>query len=403
MNKIPFSQPLIDEDVVAEVLDSLVNTGWLTSGPKVMALEAEVRAYTGAQAVVCVNSWTSGAMLALKWFGVGPGDEVIIPAYTYAATALCALNIGASVVMVDVLDDFTLDPAQLERAITPRTKAIIPVDLGGWPADYERIRDILEDESVRSRFIPATVAQEKLARPLILADAAHSIGALYKGLKSGTCADLTVLSFHSVKNITTGEGGAVCLQLPPLFEPEVECRFMKLYSLNGQSRTTYEKNIPGDWRYDIVEQGLKVNMPDLSAAVGLAQIRKYDQQLLPERFELFRLYQELLGTNDRMLLPLLQSESGTSSSAHLFLLRIDGMTEPERDRIIADMAQEGIGLNVHYIPLPMMTLFRNLGFRMEDYPNTLRLYRNEITLPLYNGLTPDSVRLVCDKMHQYTG
>jgi dTDP-4-amino-4,6-dideoxygalactose transaminase len=402
MNKIPFSQPLIDEDVVAEVLDSLVNTGWLTSGPKVQALEAEVRAYTGAQAVVCVNSWTSGAMLALKWFGVGAGDEVIIPAYTYAATALCALNIGARVVMVDVLDDFTLDPEQLERAITPRTRAIIPVDLGGWPADYDRIKSILEDEQVRSRFSPATQAQEKLGRPLILADAAHSIGAHYRGRKSGVCADITVLSFHSVKNITTGEGGAVCLQLPPAFDPEAEYRFMKLYSLNGQSKSTYEKNIPGDWRYDIVEQGLKVNMPDLSAAVGLAQIRKYDRQLLPERFELFRLYLELLGASDRLRLPLLQNGEGTVSSAHLFLLRIDGMTEAGRDRIIADMAREGIGLNVHYIPLPMMTLFRRLGFSMDDYPNTLRLYMNEITLPLYNGLTTDSVRVVCDKLLQYT-
>jgi len=402
MNKIPFSQPLIDEDVVAEVLDSLVNTGWLTSGPKVQALEAEVRAYTGAQAVVCVNSWTSGAMLALKWFGVGAGDEVIIPAYTYAATALCALNIGARVVMVDVLDDFTLDPEQLERAITPRTRAIIPVDLGGWPADYDRIKSILEDEQVRSRFSPATQTQEKLGRPLILADAAHSIGAHYRGRKSGVCGDITVLSFHSVKNITTGEGGAVCLQLPAAFDPEAEYRFMKLYSLNGQSKSTYEKNIPGDWRYDIVEQGLKVNMPDLSAAVGLAQIRKYDRQLLPERFELFRLYLELLGASDRMRLPLLQNGEGTVSSAHLFLLRIDGMTEAGRDRIIADMAREGIGLNVHYIPLPMMTLFRRLGFSMDDYPNTLRLYMNEITLPLYNGLTTDSVRVVCDKLLQYT-
>lgn len=402
MIKIPFSQPLIDEDVVAEVLDSLVNTGWLTSGPKVQALEAEVCAYTGAQAVVCVNSWTSGAMLALKWFGVGPGDEVIIPAYTYAATALCALNIGATVVMVDVLDDFTLNPALLEKAVTPRTKAIIPVDLGGWPADYDRISAILEDESVRARFRPATQVQEKLGRPLILADAAHSIGAVYRGRKSGTCADISVLSFHSVKNITTGEGGAVCLQLPPVFDSQEEYRFLKLYSLNGQSKSTFEKNIPGDWRYDIVEQGLKVNMPDLSAAVGLAQIRKYDRQLLPERFDLFRLYREILGTSDRMLLPLLQNESETASSAHLFLLRIDGMTEHGRDEIISDMARAGIGLNVHYIPLPMMTLFRNLGFRVEDYPNTLRLYLNEITLPLYNGLTPDSVRSVCEKLLQYT-
>jgi dTDP-4-amino-4,6-dideoxygalactose transaminase len=184
-------------------------------------------------------------MLALKWFGVGAGDEVIIPAYTYAATALCALNIGARVVMVDVLDDFTLDPEQLERAITPRTRAIIPVDLGGWPADYDRIKSILEDEQVRSRFSPATQAQEKLGRPLILADAAHSIGAHYRGRKSGVCADITVLSFHSVKNITTGEGGAVCLQLPAAFDPVAEYRFMKLYSLERPVEEHLRKEYPG--------------------------------------------------------------------------------------------------------------------------------------------------------------
>ena len=379
--KIPFSLPLIDQPVIDEVLDCLTNTGWLTSGPKVLQFEEEVRRLSGAAAAVGVNSWTSGAMLALRWFGVGPGDEVIIPAYTYSATALCALNIGATVVMVDVGDDFNLDPAQLARALTPRTKAVIPVDVGGLPCDYDALFEVLKN----APFHPATPRQEMLGRPLVLADAAHSIGATYKGRPSGTLADITVFSFHSVKNVTTGEGGAVCLKLPPPFDAATEYRFLKAFSLNGQTKSAFEKNQPGAWRYDIIDQGLKCNLPDICAAVGLAQIRRYQRELLPERKRIAGFYQQAFAGEEWAVRPTL-SDADRESSYHLYLLRIAGASEADRDGIIARIAERGVGVNVHYIPMAMLTLFRNLGYRIADYPNTYALYRNEITLPVYNGL-----------------
>jgi dTDP-4-amino-4,6-dideoxygalactose transaminase len=386
---IPFSLPLIDADVIAEVNDTLVNTGWLTTGPKVRLLEAEIGKLTGTP-VLCVNSWTSGAMLMLRWFGIGPGDEVIIPAYTYAATALCAMNIGATVVMVDVLDDFTLDPSKLRAAITPNTKAIIPVDMGGWPADYDAIRAVLETRDVRDQFTPNTERQAKLGRIFVVSDAAHSIGSTYKGEPNGQQADATVFSLHSVKNVTTGEGGAICLNLPAPFDNEEEYTFLRAFSLNGQNKSAFEKNQTGAWRYDIIDQGLKVNMPDLGAAVGLAQMRKYPNELLPERKRIFARYQAAFGKTEWAILPPVADDT-RESSCHLFMLRIDGADEARRDEIIARISAAGVGVNVHYIPMPILTLFRTRGYAMPDYPNTWRLYENEITLPLYNGLTDDQV------------
>jgi dTDP-4-amino-4,6-dideoxygalactose transaminase len=386
---IPFSLPLIDDDVIAEVNDALVNTGWLTTGPKVRQLEVEIGKLTGTP-VLCVNSWSSGAMLMLRWFGVGPGDEVIIPAYTYSATALCAMNLGATVVMVDVLDDFTIDPAKIRAAITPRTKAIIPVDMGGWPADYDAIHAVLEAADVTQLFIPATPRQQKLGRILVVTDAAHSIGSTYKGRPNGQFTDATVFSLHSVKNITTGEGGAVCINLPAPFDNEEEYTFLKALALNGQSKSAYEKNVPGAWRYDIIDQGLKVNLPDINAAIGLAQIRKYASTLLPDRRHKFELYQEGFSKYDWAILPHYRDDE-RESSAHLYLLRIAGASEERRDRIITAISEQGVGVNVHYIPMAMLTLFRERGYDMADYPKTYELYANEITLPLYNTLTQQQV------------
>ena len=386
---IPFSLPLIDADVIAEVNDALTNTGWLTTGPKVRQLEAEISAITGTP-VLCVNSWTSGAMLMLRWFGVGPGDEVIIPAYTYSATALCAMNLGASVVMVDVLDDFTIDPAKLKAAITPRTKAVIPVDMGGWPADYDAIHEVLDAPDVASLFVASTPRQGKLGRILVVTDAAHSIGSVYKGRPNGRFTDATVFSLHSVKNITTGEGGAICINLPEPFDNDEEYTFLKALALNGQNKSAFEKNVPGAWRYDIIDQGLKVNMPDLNAAVGLAQIRKYESELLPDRKRKFELYQEGFAQYDWAILPPYR-DAQRESSAHLYLLRIKGADEERRDRIITAISESGVGVNVHYIPMAMLTLFRERGYDIADYPKTYELYANEITLPLYNTLTESQV------------
>ena len=384
---IPFSLPLIDDDVIAEVNDCLTRTGWLTSGPKVRELEEQIGRITGTP-VLCVNSWTSGAMLMLRWFGVGPGDEVIIPAYTYSATALCAMNLGADVVMVDVLEDFTMDPQKLAAAITPRTKAVIPVDIGGWPADYAAIASVVE--SARGAFVPATPRQEQLGRPLIVTDAAHSIGATYRNRPIGQWADATVFSLHSVKNVTTGEGGAIALALPAPFDNDAELTFLRALALNGQNKSAFEKNQTGAWRYDILDQGLKVNMPDLNAAVGLAQIRKYVSELLPDRRAKFDRYQAAFAHEPWAILPPVRDET-RESSCHLYLLRIAGADEDRRDRIIAHLSAAGIGVNVHYIPMAMLTLFKGRGYDIADYPVTYGLYANEITLPLYNTLTVDQI------------
>ncbi|MEZ4963550.1 MAG: DegT/DnrJ/EryC1/StrS family aminotransferase [Saprospiraceae bacterium] len=391
--QIPFALPVIDAGVIAEVNDALTNTGWLTTGPKVRQLEEEVKQLTGTKAALCVNSWTSGAMLALRWFGVGPGDEVIIPSYTYSATALCALNIGAKVVMVDVGDDFNIVVNNIKSAISPKTKAILPVDIGGWPCDYEEIME-LGNWGI-GVFQPANEIQEKLGRPLVLADAAHSIGATYHGRQVGTLADVTVLSFHSVKNVTTGEGGCVCLNLPHPFDNQAEYQFLKAFALNGQNKSAFEKNQVGAWRYDIIAQGLKVNMPDICAAIGLAQIRKYASELLPERKRIFERYNAAFAQQDWAILPPGDNAIKTTC-AHLYMLRIADADEAQRDEIIQLISEQGVGVNVHYIPMAMLTLFREKGYRMEDYPNTYRLYANEISLPIYNGLDDKKVDYVIE-------
>jgi len=386
---IPFSLPLIDDDVIAEVNDALTNTGWLTTGPKVRQLEAEISKITGTP-VLCVNSWTSGAMLMLRWLGVGPGDEVIIPAYTYSATALCAMNLGATVVMVDVDHDFTINPDNIRAAVTEHTKAVIPVDMAGWPADYDAINAVLDEPEVRVKFRPSSPRQEKLGRILVVSDAAHSIGATYKGRPDGQLADATVFSLHSVKNITTGEGGAIAIDLPAPFDNEEEYLFLRALALNGQTKSAFEKNQPGAWRYDIIDQGLKVNLPDIGAAIGLAQIRKYESTLLPDRKRMFARYQAGFAGYDWAIRPV-SKDAERESSCHLYLLRIAGADENRRDAIIQAIADRGVAVNVHYIPMPMLTLFRNRGYRIEDYPVTYSLYANEITLPLYNGLTDDQI------------
>lgn len=391
--KIPFSLPVIDTDVINEMMDTLTNTGWLTTGPKTKALEEEIKQFTGAKETLCVNSWTSGAMLILRWFGVGPGDEVIIPAYTYSATALCVMNVGATPVMVDVKDDFTIDPQKIREAITPKTKVIIPVDLGGWPCDYDSIYAVINDAEIIKQYNPTTERQKKLNRILLLADAAHSLGGYYKGTKTGTLADISIFSFHSVKNVTTGEGGGICLNLPEPFDLAEELYFLRAFSLNGQNKSAYEKDQIGGWKYDIIDQGMKANMPDLCASVGLAQIRKYKSTLLPDRRRIFDYYTDHLKQYTWAHIP--TYEIGTSiSSYHLYLLRINGITEQQRDQMIDVISKAEVGVNVHYTPMPMLTLFKNRGYKIADYPNTFELYQNELTLPVYNGLTEEQLKRV---------
>jgi dTDP-4-amino-4,6-dideoxygalactose transaminase len=392
--KIPFSPPYIDQDVTNEVVDTL-NSGWVTTGPKVKALEDEVSKIANVPRSVCVNSWTSGAILVLKWFGVKEGDEVIVPAYTYSATALAVLHCGATPVMVDITDDFTIDVTAIEKVITSKTKVIMPVDIAGWPCDYDAINTLVNKGFVKNQFIAESDKQVLLGRILVISDAAHSIGALYKGAPAGKLTDLTIFSFHAVKNITTAEGGAICLNLPDSFDNEEEYKLMKLYTLNGQNKDAFTKSQAGGWKYDILFAGLKVNMPDVCAAIGLAQIRKYDSLLIKERERIARAYHAFFSKYKQFELPPLEDEN-RKSCFHLYALRLNNCTEEQRDLIIEEITQKSVAVNVHFIPMPMLTVFKNLGYKIEDYPVAYDNYSREISLPIYPQLTNDQVEYICE-------
>lgn len=392
--KLPFSPPFVDDDIIIEVVDSL-SSGWITSGPKVKALEEEICKLTGVSKSVCVNSWTSGAILVLKWFGIKAGDEVIVPAYTYSATALAVLHCGATPVMVDIAGDFTIDVKSIEKVITSRTKAIMPVDIAGWPCDYDVINALVNKDSVKNQFNAESEKQTLLNRILVISDAAHSIGALYKGTPAGKLTDLTIFSFHAVKNITTAEGGAICLNLPDSFDNEAEYKLMKLYTLNGQNKDAFTKSQAGGWKYDILFAGLKVNMPDVCAAIGLAQIRKYDSLLLQERERVARSYHAFFSKYKQFELPPLEDEN-RKSCFHLYALRLINCTEVQRDLIIEEITQKGVAVNVHFIPMPMLTVFKNLGYKIEDYPVAYDNYSREISLPIYPQLTDEQIDYICE-------
>lgn len=393
--KIPFSPPFIDKDVIEEVTDSL-NSGWITSGPKVKYLEEEVCKLTSVSHSVCVNSWTSGAILVLKWFGVKEGDEVIVPAYTYSATALAVIHCGATPVMVDVNEDFTIDLSKIDKAITNKTKVIIPVDIAGWPCDYDAINELVHAASTGIKvFTPESEKQKQLGRILVIADAAHSIGATYKGKQTGSLTDITIFSFHAVKNITTAEGGAICLNLPESFNNEEEYKLMKLYTLNGQNKDAFTKSQAGGWKYDILFAGLKVNMPDICAAIGLAQIRKYKEVLLLERERVAKRYHTFFSQYQFVQLPMLE-DNERQSSFHLYALKFYLISEEQRDLIIEEITTTGVSVNVHFIPMPMLTVFKNIGYKIDDYPVAYDNYSREISLPIYPQLTNEQIDYICE-------
>ena len=391
--KINFSPPFVDKQVIDEVIDSL-NSGWITTGPKVMELENEVSKLAGVHYTLCVNSWTSGALLVLKWLGVGEGDEVIIPAYTYSATALAVIHCGAKPVMIDITNDFTINAALIEDAITDKTKVIMPVDIAGWPADYPSIFEIVTNVSIKQKFNATSEKQKLLGRILVLSDAAHSIGAFYNGIPAGNLADITIFSFHAVKNITTAEGGAICLNLPDSFDNEAEFKLMKLYTLNGQNKDAFSKTQGGGWKYDILFAGLKINMPDLCAAVGLAQIRKYASDLLPSRKKIANYYQLFFSQYPFFELPPLLS-TDRESSYHLYALRIKNITEVQRDQVVDEITRLDVAVNVHFIPMPMLTLFKDLGYKISDFPVSYDNYSREISLPIYPQLTNEQLDYIC--------
>ncbi len=385
--KIPFSPPYINEAVLQEVTSAL-ESGWITTGPKVKRLEDLVSKYTLSSNTLCVNSATSGLMLALKWYGVGKGDEVIIPAYTYAATALAVIHIGATPVMVDVENDFNISIEKINNAITEKTKVIIPVDIAGWPCDYEAIKILVESKT--NLFIPLNKNQEKLGRILILADSAHSIGATYKNQFLGSVTDITVFSFHAVKNITTAEGGAICINLPKPFINQDEYDFLRCYSLNGQTKDAFTKSKAGGWRYDIIYPGLKINMPDILAAIGVAQLPEYFESTLDKRKDIYKVYHSFFTSKEWAILPPYKDQDRVSS-CHLYALRIKNISESTRDTIIEKISKQGVAVNVHFQPLPMLTIFKDLGFDINDYPNAYKNYKCEISLPIYPQLNKEQL------------
>ncbi len=387
---IPFSPPYIDDDVIAEVTDAL-RSGWITTGPKVLQLENEVAAYCGSEKALAVNSATSAMMLVLHWFGVTRGDEVIVPAYTYCATALAVMHIGAKPVMVDVSPDFTIDPEKIRQAISSKTKAVIAVDIGGWPCNYAEINNVIHEAA--EKFVPSNDKQRSLGRLLLMADAAHSFGAVYNNTITGTLADMTVFSFHAVKNITTAEGGIICLNMPLPFDNKEIHKTLRLWSLNGQTKDAFTKSKAGGWKYDIVYPGFKMNMPDVLAAIGLAQMRKYNSFLLNERRRVFDEYTNVFSAQPWALIPLFENQR-CSSSYHLYALRINGITEVQRDDIIEQITAKGVAVNVHFIPMPLLTVFKNAGYNIEDYPQAYSLYASEISLPVYPQLSNTQCAIV---------
>jgi dTDP-4-amino-4,6-dideoxygalactose transaminase len=391
--KISFSPPFIDNDVLKEVEDTL-SSGWITTGPKVKSLENELSGIAGVKNSLCVNSATSGLILVMRWYGIGKGDEVIIPSYTYCATALAVIHTGAIPVMVDVYDDFTINIAEIEKKITSKTKAIIPVDIAGWPADYDSINKVVQKKNIREKFIPNSIPQQQLGRILVLSDAAHSIGAYYKGKPTGSLCDITVFSFHAVKNVTTAEGGGISINLPEPFNSSEVYSTMRLMSLNGQTKDAFTKTRAGEWLYDIVLLGFKMNMPDICAAIGLAQIRKYKSFLLPERKRIALMYSQLFSHYKWAHLPILSNSDGTESSYHIYLLRINDIVESDRDAIIEEISKTGVSVNVHFIPMPMLSLFKSMGYNIGDHPVAYRNYSCEISLPIYPQLSDTEIQFI---------
>ena len=398
--KIPFSPPDITDSEIEAVVNVL-KSGWITTGPVNKEFEEELCKYIDVKRFKLFSSATSAMELALKIFGVGEGDEVIVPAYTYASTANVVVHLGAKVVFIDAKeDDFNIDLEKLEKAITNKTKAVIAVDIGGKPCDYDGIIKILE--SKKELFNASeNKYQKELKRPLFLLDAAHSIGAVYKGKRTGSQADMSSFSFHAVKNITTSEGGGLSFNDIGNINADDIYKELSVLSLHGQNKSAFDKNKGGKgaWRYNIELPGYKCNMSDLHAAIGLSQLRRYDS-MINHRKKIVDIYNYILGKNKRIHLPNFKDDYG-ESSYHLYLIRIQDFEEVDRDLFIDKMSELGIILNVHYLPLPAHKAYIDLGYKMSDYKNAFNLYKNQITLPLYSTLKEEDAEYIALNIIKY--
>lgn len=395
---IPFSPPDISEAEIDEVAEAL-RSGWITTGPRTKELERRLADYLHADRVCCLNSQTACAEMALRLLGVGPGDEVIVPAYTYTASASVVCHVGAKLVLVDCQPgSFEMDYDAAEAAVNENTKAIIPVDLGGVPCDYERIFQIVEDK--KDLFKPKGVIQKALGRIAVCADTAHALGATWHGEMVGSVADFSSFSFHAVKSLTTAEGGCLAWRaIPGVDTEEMYCR-LQLLSLHGQSKDALAKTKLGAWEYDVVGPWYKCNMTDIQAALGLVQLGRY-QGMLARRREIIARYDKAL--RPLGVEPLEHYTAEHESSGHLYICRVPGADLQRRNEIVGQMAEAGVATNVHYKPLPMHTAYKNLGFDIADFPNAYARFENEVTLPLHTCLTDDEVGYVIDSFKACLG
>ncbi|WP_288318184.1 DegT/DnrJ/EryC1/StrS family aminotransferase [Xylanibacter caecicola] len=389
--KISFSPPDITEQEINEVKDAMMS-GWITTGPRTKELERQVATLCNTERAVCLNSATACLEAALRLLGIGPGDEVITSAYTYTASASVVCHVGARLVLIDTgKDSYEMDYDRLAEAVTPRTKAIIPVDLGGIPCDYDRIFGIVEEK--RHLFVPSdNMLQKAIGRIAVVADSAHAFGASWHGHMVGEIADFTSFSFHAVKNFTTAEGGALTWNIKGVDNEELY-RQLQLHSLHGQSKDALAKTKLGAWEYDIISTAYKCNMTDIAAAMGLVQMKRYPA-LLERRKEIIGMYDSALDGYPVQLLK--HYTEDYKSSGHLYLVRMTDRDAAFRNRVITEMAERDIACNVHYKPLPMMTAYRNQGFDIKSYPNAYVQFCNEITLPLHTRLTDDMVEFVVE-------
>ncbi len=395
---IKFSPPDITQEEIDEVVDTL-KSGWITTGPKTKLFEKQIAEYCHTAKAVCLNSATAGLELILRFLGIGEGDEVITSAYTYTASASVIRHVGAKIVLVDVdKDDFSISAANVAKAVTDKTKAIIGVDIAGIIADYDALYAIADDK--KNIFKPSNAVQKAIGRIVVIADAAHSFGAVKDGKVSGEIADFTSFSFHAVKNLTTAEGGAVTWRsIDGISDEDIYTQFM-LMSLHGQSKDALSKMKIGAWEYDIKTLGYKCNMTDIMAAIGIVQLKRYSK-LLARRRQIIETYDKAFaGTKIKILDHFGDDHSG---SGHLYITRVDGIDEQHRNAVITALASKGIATNVHYKPLAMFTGYKELGFDIKDYPNAYDLYRNEITLPLHTLLTDEEVQFIIDSYKEAAG
>ena len=389
---IPFSPPDLTENEIDEVIDTL-KSGWITTGPKTKKFENEITEYCNSDKTVCLSSATASIEMTLRVLGIGKGDEVILPTYTYTATCSAVCHVGATPVLIDSQKySEEMDYDLMADAITEKTKVIIPVDIAGILCDYDRIFEIVEGK--KDLFTPNSEIQEIFNRIIVLADCAHGFGAVRNGKKAGTFADFTCFSFHAVKNLTTAEGGAVTWKNHPNLDSESLYKEYQIYSLHGQTKDAFQKT-NGSWEYDILIPGYKCNMTDIQASIGLVQLNRYDS-ILKRRLEIIEKYNSALKNYPILLQNHLTENS--ISSGHLYLIRINDIGQEERNEIISKMSERGISTNVHYKPLPLLTAYKNLGFDISDYPNAYNLFKNEISLPLYSTLTDEEIDYIIENL-----